>query len=377
MSQRQPDFSWLPLHQHHVALTLAHVDALIDRVGELLFDHLRHGPLQLANSAEADLCHVTVAGIAPLPAALSRYTADALTQMRAAIEHTIFAQVEHESGRKLNDAEARRVEMPSTTSAAAFSEWLRGRRRPDLAPLRDGTQLCQRLRDLQPFQHQDFERHPLRILAEHTNLAKHRTPAVAATLLGAVIPDIADPDLVIASGVDRPLQVGDRLVSGPRNKRVPLSIWPKVSIQRPHTETWHVLMHELGELESWVRTVAVPHLVAGTKDVDPLPPQLDITIGHTDLPASLRDAGRTPAAARMTTRIQATLVRDNIADILALHGDSCGPEIIAAWLASLSDDAMLERQRRISEQAGRGDLGGVDAAARELIAEARRMSTAG
>jgi hypothetical protein len=37
---------------------------------------------------------------------------------------------------------------------------------------------------------------------------------------------------------------------------VPLDIWPTVSIRRPHTDTWHVLIQELGGLEEWVRTVA-------------------------------------------------------------------------------------------------------------------------
>ena len=365
------DYSWLPEHQYHVAFTLAHADDLVARVGEILFDYLRPpGPLQLGNVADGDVAHVTVVAVAPLPAAVARFAADALTQLRAAIEHTIYAEVEHALGLRLKYDEARRVEMPVSTSEDAFSKWLTSRRRSNLSPLRDGTQLVRRLSDLQPYQCQDVDLHPLRVLAEHTNLAKHRTPAVAATLLGAVIPDRHTPGLLIATGNVQPVQPGDVLASGPLYERVPLSIWPKVSIQRPHTETWHVVMNELGELADWVRTVAIPHLVAGTRDVDPLPPQVDTTIGYADPRAALSSSGGVPAAERATRRIQASVVRQGLAETLALHPDRIGSEVIQTWLGTLDDDQVLERQDRLSGPAKSRDHRRVNAVVRDLIAEA-------
>lgn len=375
MTRSGRDYSWLPEHQLHVASTLAHADDLVARVGEVLFDYLKPpGPLELGTVAEGQVAHVTVGAVAPLPAAVARYAADALTQLRAAIEHTIYAEVEHKLGRGFDENEARRVEMPASTSEAAFTDWLKSRRRADLSPLRDGTPLVRRLRDLQPYQRRDVEKHPLRVLAEHTNLAKHRTPAVAATLLGAVIPDLRVPELLIAAGEDRPVQPGDVLASGPRYKRVPLSIWPKVSIQRPHTGTWHVVMNELGELEHWVRTVAIPHLVTGTRDVDSLPPQLDTTIGHDDVRTALSSSGGVPAAERATRRVQAGVVRQGLAETLALHRDRLGSDVIQTWLDTLDDDQVLEKQDRLSEPAQLRDLRGVDAVARELLAEALQAS---
>lgn len=172
--------------------------------------------------------------------------------------------------------------MPSCTDHARFEQWLRGRGRPELPPLRRGAPLVDRIERLQPYHRRDVDEHPLRILAEHTKRVKHRTPAVAATRIGTVIPDHVHPDLRV-NVIDRPLELGDVLASAPAELRVPLSIWPTVSLQRPHTGTWHGLMRELGDLEEWVRTVAIPILTVGTREFGPLPPQLDITEGHADL----------------------------------------------------------------------------------------------
>jgi hypothetical protein len=59
-------------------------------VGGLLIDYAKAAPLQLATVVDADLAQVTVTDVALFPAARSRLTADALTQMRVAIEHTIL-----------------------------------------------------------------------------------------------------------------------------------------------------------------------------------------------------------------------------------------------------------------------------------------------
>lgn len=366
----RPDYSWLPDHQHHVAYTVAHADSLIAQAAEMLFVYLKPGPLELDTVADGDLAHITVAGVAVLPSAVARFAADALTQLRAAIEHTVFAEVEYQLGRGLTEDEARRIEMPACLTEDDFKNWLAGRRRPELGPLRTGSVLAGRIRDLQPYHRRDIDQHPLRVLAEHTNLAKHRAPAVAATLIGAVIPDWQDPALVLPTGEDRPLVAGDVLASAPRDKYVPLSIWPKVSIQRPHSGTWHVLMTELGEIEEWVRTVAIPHLILGHHEVDPLPPQLDTTIGHPDFHAAIEAAGKVPAAARSSQHIQADFVRGELAETLAMHPVQSDPDVIRRWIEGLDDGEVLERHDRLAEPASRRDLSGVDRVVRALIAEA-------
>lgn len=372
--------AWLPDHQLHVLATLAHVDGLISNIGSVLFDYVSgEGPLEFANVTDGFQVRVTVKAVAPLPEVLPRYVADALTQMRATIEHAVYAEVEHELGRPLDEHEARCIEMPALTKSDELEKWLARSGRPKLPPLHHGTHLVRRIDDLQPYHRRDADQHPLRLLAQHTNWVKHRTPAVAATRIGIVIPDRAHPQLVIHDwDQDRPLQPGDTLASGPEGLRVPLSIVPTVSVQRPHTRTWHVLMHELRDLEEWVRTVAIPHLVVGTQDLGTLQPQLDIMTGHSDLRAALRTAGEVPAAIRAERRLQAVIAREGLVDALALHPRRFDRSSIRAWVNSLDDGEVLDRHERLADASATGGLRAVaDYAARlldEVLAHARRTS---
>ena len=348
--------SWLPEHQLHVLGTLAHIDSLIWQVGESHFGYVSPpGPLEFANSPDGERAHVTVKAIAPLPEAISRWTADALTQMRAAIEHTIYAEVEQELGQELNERQARAVEMPSCTDHVRFEQWLAGKGRRELPSFRRGTPLVERIERLQPYHRRDVDEHPLRVLVEHTNRVKHRTPAVAATRIGTVIPDQVHPDLEVHV-IDRPLRPGDVLASAPVDLRVPISIWPTVSLQRPHTGTWHGLMHELGDLEEWVREVAIPVLTVGTRKLGQLPPQLDVTKGHADLRTALHKAGTVPAAKRAERRLAASLGREGLVDTLVLHPRRVAKEAIRAWVGSLDDDGVLDRLERLQTASTGGGL---------------------
>src|SRR4051812_2545305 len=157
MSRPGRDYSWLPEHQLHVAFTLAHADDLVARAADTYFAYIEPGPLTFRNVVERKATHVTVRGVAPLPEAIARYAADALTQLRAAIEHTIYAEVEHQLGRKLTKDEGRQIEMPATTKESDFDDWLGRRRRRELAPLQDGAPLVKRIRDLQPYHRRDYD----------------------------------------------------------------------------------------------------------------------------------------------------------------------------------------------------------------------------
>jgi hypothetical protein len=234
--------------------------------------------------------------------------------------------------------------------------------------------LVVRLRNLQPYHRHDADNHPLRVLAEHTNLAKHRAPAVAATFVAKVIPDVADPDIVINPNSGRPVQPGDTLVTGPPNTRVPLSIWPMVSIQRPHTGAWQVLVKELGYLEEWVRTTAIPILIAGTRDVSPLPPQIDISVGHRDARAALAEARVVPASTRTERAISAAVARDGMVDALSVHPDAPPVAAIAAWAEALDDEQVLERQEQLARFRHRVQLRRLDTVVRKLLDEVRRHS---
>jgi hypothetical protein len=331
------------------------------------------GPLALETVAAGNQARVRVKAVAPLPAAISRYAAAALNELRGALEHVLFAEVEHQLGRPLSDAEGRLIEMPAAARPGAFEDWTGHRRRLQLRPLRPGTPLIARIRGLQPFESDDADGHPLRLLVDYTNHAKHRAPAVAATRIGAVVPDVSAAGLRVTEwGQFRPIEPGDVLASGPAHVSVPLSIFPVVSLRRPRAGTWHVLMTELGDLANWVRTVAVPRLVAGRDDVDPLPPQLDTTVGHEDLREALRDAGTATAAERFFRRLDAMMAREALPEILALHPDRPDPALLASWAATLTDDQVLERHSWLPVTRHLAELAAVDAAVRRLLAEAQQ-----
>ena len=323
-------------------MTLGHADEVTGRLADMLYDYAQAEPLGLTSVYDDDLCHVTVTSVAPLPPAVPRLAADVLTQLRATIEHAVCAEVEAALDRELTPEEARRVEMPATTTSDAFAEWLNRSKRKELPPLREGSDLVKRMRSLQPYHRKDADQHPLRVLAEHTNLAKHRTPAVAAVQLALVHTwPLNNPEVLV--GVrGTPLEVGTVLATGPKYKQVPIDIWPQVAIRRPHTGEWMVIVKEIGALAEWVRTVAIPVIVTGEANAEPpLPPQIDTTRGWASERDALQAGGAIPADLRHLTRLQAHTARRDLPEILALHPEPPEPAVIQQWVDGLTDDQVL------------------------------------
>ncbi|WP_433249002.1 hypothetical protein ACQPYK_01560 [Streptosporangium sp. CA-135522] len=312
-------YAWLPSHQQHAAYSLAHADNLIERAGRIALEHTQRGTMTLDDRVTGNLVAMTVTGVAPLPQAMVRLASDALNQLRSTLEHVLYAEIEHRVSVPLTSGQARGVEMPCVLSADKLREWATKGARRDVGVLHPGTDLYRRITDLQPFQRRDFQAHPLKVLVEHTNHSKHRTPSIAATLIGAVTPDRPSDDIQVTTPPGRPIQVGDVLARLPVGGVVEVNLWPKVSIQRPHTQTWHILIHELRDLESWVRRIALPMLIAGTTDVSPLPPHLDITVGYADFRTALDAASPAPAADRLDRWLRAEIARQAIPDVLRAH----------------------------------------------------------
>lgn len=342
-------FDWLPDRQLHVAATLAHADHLIELAAEAIRPVLRHGAVVMQDLYEGGLCLATVKAVKPIPPAVSRYTADALTQLRAAVEHVLFVEVTHAAGRELTEREARAIEMPACTDADDLTTWLNDKRRKALAPLRDGTRLVSRIRELQPYSlRTEPDQHPLRLLVAHTNLAKHRAPLVAATTVGRVIPDSMPPGVEIPQPTGQPVSVGDVLAIAPAGVQLPMDIWPTISVQRPHTGEYRVLLRELELIGDWVRTVAVPTLIAGSRDVEPLPVQLETTAGWGDPRAILAAGGHLTAPARFGRSIQVRIAREGLRDMLDVHPARPERAAIRQWVGSLSPDEVLERITAVS-----------------------------
>lgn len=59
--------------------------------------------------------------------AVPRLAADALNQMRGAIEHALFAEVEQMAGRKLEPSEAQDIEMPVKTDSEGLAQWFKAK----------------------------------------------------------------------------------------------------------------------------------------------------------------------------------------------------------------------------------------------------------
>ncbi|MEV4889197.1 hypothetical protein AB0K48_07405 [Nonomuraea sp. NPDC055795] len=310
----------------------------------------------------------TVTGVAPLPQALVRLASDALNQLRSTLEHVLYAEIEHRSGGASSSENARAVEVPCTPSANDLQKWAEKRPRRGLTVLQPGTALYRRIADLQPFQRRDSQdAHPLKILVAHTNHSKHRTPSLAATFVADVRPDEPSDDIQVTPPLNRPIEVGDILAIQPVGRVVEAGLWPKIAIRRPHTNEWIILIHELRDLESWVRRSAVPLLITGSTDVCPLPPHLDITVGYADFRTALSSAGPEPAADRLEKLLLAEMAREALPGLLLLHphGKPHG-QALAVWAAALTDEEAIRRFNSLNRPATYE----LDAIVRAMIDEA-------
>lgn len=63
-------------------------------MSSIIFDYVTGGVFGFANELRDGVDHLTLASISPIPEAVPRLTADAINQMRSAIEHALFAEVE-------------------------------------------------------------------------------------------------------------------------------------------------------------------------------------------------------------------------------------------------------------------------------------------
>lgn len=277
--------------------------------------------------------------------------ADVLTTLRAAVEHTLFAEVEHANRRPLTAVEARSIEMPAALTADDFGKWLAGRKSRAPRPLQAGSPLLEWMRTLQPYQRASSPgEHPMALLVAHSNLAKHRMPAVAALRLAMIRPDDGtplDPRVKIPNPVEGPVKVGTVLAETPVGVRVPVTLFPTIGMNRPGTDRWPVLVMELDELASWVRKQAVPILITGTADVDALPARYDIDVGHDDARSAIAAGTYATAGERYRVRLGAAVSRIDLPGLIASHPDHPDRNPIDRWVASLSDDELLRQMSRL------------------------------
>ncbi|WP_218829799.1 hypothetical protein [Rhodococcus sp. 05-2254-1] len=335
-----------------MAATLAHADELIGEVASLLFDYQTQpeGTIELREVPMITHSQTVVVSISPMPRKVVLLVADALVVLRNAIEHTLFAEVEYRDG-ALNEKAAKVVEMPAAQTYVAFDTWLKGRVKNGPPSLQRGSELIKRIERLQPFQRtMSSHDHPMALLTLHTNHSKHRAPAVTALRLAAIHrEDLTPPSLAdVERRPEVPLQVGEVIAETPRGQRIPVALFPTIGINRPGTGRWPVLMKELDELATWVRTQAVPRLITGTEPpAPPLPARYEISVGRVDERSALPSGVATSAAQLHSDRLGAATARLDMVETIVRMDDAPSAAHVSAWLESLPDQKLLARIREL------------------------------
>ncbi len=344
---------WLPDRHLGVAATLSHADELIGQVADLLFDYQTQpgGVVGLMEVPAGPFSRSVVERVAPISRKVPLLVADALVALRAALEHTLFAEVEFLDGSSLDETAARLVDMPASDTYEKFQEWKNKRAKKGPPSLRVGSELMRRIDGLQPFHRRsDPHMHPLARLVLHTNHAKHRTPALTAVRIAAMYRDDQRPQSIrdLAPRSEEPLRVGDVIAQIPIGTQVPMTLFPTVGINRPGTDRWPVLMQELDEISHWVRTQAVPRLVTGMEPPEPaLPTHYEIAVGHENERRAIAAGSTTSAAERHKQRLEAASVRADLADMISRMNGSPSVGQITAWLVQLTDEEVLDQVARL------------------------------
>lgn len=373
------NLNWLPEHHLPVAATLAHADDLIAQVGSVLFSCQAEsdGLFEIREESDGTVNRAIVASLAPIPRKLPLLVADALVSLRGALEHTLFAEIEYRDG-KLGEDWARLVEIPAKLDHHAFVGWRKRRDRKGPPSLSASSQLMRTIESLQPFHRLKTPAdHPLARLVSYSNHAKHRTPAVAAVMLPVVYREDRLPRSFadLPRREERPLQVGEVVFESPVGELVPLALHGTVGLNRPGTDLWPVLMHELRDLAEWVRKQAVPRLVTGgDPPADELPANFDISVGHDNERRAIGEGTHTTAYERQLVRLKAASARPSLVEFVGMAPGSPDQDLIIRWAEQLTDEQAIERVERleafkdVSSDAGQARAMGV---VEDLLGEVR------
>ncbi|WP_336879556.1 hypothetical protein [Rhodococcus globerulus] len=348
----RPPYDWLPDRHLGTAAALAHADAIIGQISDLLLDYqtVPDGVIGLRNVVVGDVVRTVVESLAPIPRKVPLLVADVLVVMRNALEHTLFAEVEFLDGRLAEDS-AKRVEIPATTCPEDFEKWVAARGKKAPPSLTVGSDLVARIERLQPYHLPgDPARHPLARLVLHTNHAKHREPAITSVRIAAMYEDESRPESIheLEERPEVPVLVGDVIGEVPVGKVVPITMFPTIGINRPGTDLWPVLMTELDEIFKWVRTQALPRLVTGGDPPQPsLPCRYEVSLGHDDERAAIAQGSDVSAAHRHGQRLTAASARLDLAEIITEFDSEVPDEQVIEWLDLLSDDEVNARAERL------------------------------
>ncbi|MEU9496561.1 hypothetical protein AB0D73_32880 [Streptomyces sp. NPDC048215] len=106
-------------------------------------------------------------------------------------------------------------------------------------------------------------------------------------------------------------------------------------------------MTELDEISWWVRTQAVPRLIAGGDPPSPaLPTRYEISVGQEDERAAVAD-GSMISPERHKQRLSAATSRPGLVDLIGQIEGAPSVADIMAWAEQLTDEEVLERMSRL------------------------------
>lgn len=367
---------WLPDHQQHALYSIAHTDATIARMADVLERYLHDpGPLDLRSRLTDTAEEVVLVGVAPLPEAVPRLFADALNQLRNVLEHSLMAEATNLMTRGLTEDEARAIEIPAARTEEAFDNWTRHRHRRSHGLFKRGSELGERLARLQPWNRKDPDLHPLRCLVTHTNAAKHEAPSLLTVRVGRVMFDSAPRSTPVDAHALG--EIGSVIASVPRGTTEGLSVWPQVAVRRPHTRELHTVMWEAREIEEWVRRITLPILIMGRTDLPELRPHLNVDLGYESANEAWNMAGTRSAAVRASEHMLAIALRSDIAEMMVSEDGEASRATYEQWLARTDNPEVVAMFEPLATAAQVGDHGAIAAIIEEWRSAANNAPGSG
>ncbi len=325
---------WLPSGLEPVAFRLARADQIAYEIGPLMMSWSQQA-LDLAQIETAPgTAELTVMGIRPIPPQISLLFSEAIHQLRAAVENTLFHLVEQERGAPLTEQEATRVEMPVRDDAASFLKWQKDRvgKVPELGP---GTKLGNRIESLQPYtdvkatipslssQLEYLSRvpaeheHAMTLLQRYSNLDKHRLLRIAA---GRAIVQQSDVPFWSSNRKLRSIEIGEVLATGRLGDPVAVDVHPVVALQRPDSDVWIAPLAEFDGIYWHISNLVIPTLIKGFIPTTPaLPTEIDLSDTGLDPTERIRAGGWETAHSRMQQVALASYQDDGAQDLRPLR----------------------------------------------------------
>lgn len=342
------DLSWIPEHHLSVVATLAHANSLTEDISRLLssIGESDGGFVSLERRTEGGVQHLVVDELFPLPRKLPLLVSDVLAALRSAIEHAIYAEVVQLNDGALAGNQVRTVEMPACKSAASFEDWVRHKVRRTVVGLQSGATLLQRIEKLQPYHLDDPQEHPLKRLVDLSNASKHRAPALTSVFIPVVMAEDEYPQAFsdLPRRQEKPLEVGDILFTTPVGGLREVKTFSMIGINRPGSNSWPVLLRELGELTEWTRNTAIPILLTGSIDVTtPIPASYDYAAGHRDEREAFENGSWMTAEQRSQLHAKALSVRMDLPGLVRKVDPSLSEAHIEQWVTTLNDSEVLRR----------------------------------